>query len=46
MSTFAKDNNLNRLLFDQCNPMDHVDLVNKYVYLSITLAEHVARKKK
>jgi hypothetical protein len=45
MDNFCNDNNLDRLQFNKCNPMDYFDPVNKYVYLAISPAEHVAKKK-
>jgi len=45
MDSFSNDNNLNRLQFDKCNPMDYFDPVNRCVYLSISNEEHEAKKK-
>ena len=45
MDAFSNDNNLNRLQFDQCNPMDYFDATNKYVYLAINPTEHEVQQK-
>jgi hypothetical protein len=42
---FSHDNNLNYLLFDECNPTDYFDLATRHVYLQITAEEHRAQLK-
>ncbi len=45
MNSFCKDNNLSRLQFDKCDPMDRFDPVTRCVYLSISETEHDAQQK-
>jgi hypothetical protein len=41
----SHDNNLNCLVFDQCNPTDYFHPVTKHVYLPINTKEHKAQLK-
>ena len=40
MDSFCNDNNLSRLLFDQCDQGVYFDPVKKYVYSEISSKEH------
>jgi hypothetical protein len=41
----SHDNNLNCLLFDECNPTHYFHPITKHVYLQITEEEHSAQLK-
>ena len=43
--SFNNKNDLTRLQFDECNPTDHFDLENRWVYLEISTQEHENKEK-
>jgi hypothetical protein len=45
MEHLSHENNLNCLLFDECNPTDYFHQVTRHVYLPISTNEHHAQLK-